>query len=64
MRSAQGERGDPLRVKEAILFHANARYSQPGFQVKGETPLTEHCSILGPEVTEGMAMRSAARTAR
>jgi nicotinamidase-related amidase len=29
------------------------RYSQPGFQVKGDNPLTEHYSMLGPEVTEG-----------
>jgi nicotinamidase-related amidase len=40
-------------VEEAIFFHTIARYSQPDFQVKGENPLTEHYSILGPEVTEG-----------
>jgi nicotinamidase-related amidase len=40
-------------VEEAIFFHGIARYSQPGFQVKGDMPLTEHYSILGPEVTEG-----------
>jgi nicotinamidase-related amidase len=40
-------------VEEAIFFHTIARYSQPEFQVKGENPLTEHYSILGPEVTEG-----------
>jgi nicotinamidase-related amidase len=40
-------------VEEAIFFHAIARYSQPGFQVKGDNPLTEHYSILGPEVLEG-----------
>jgi nicotinamidase-related amidase len=40
-------------VEEAIFFHAIARYSQPGFQLKGDNPLTEHYSILGPEVTEG-----------
>ena len=40
-------------VEEAIFFHTIARYSQPRFQVKGDNPLTEHYSILGPEVTEG-----------
>jgi nicotinamidase-related amidase len=40
-------------VEEAIFFHTIARYSQPAFQVKGDNPLTEHYSILGPEVTEG-----------
>jgi nicotinamidase-related amidase len=40
-------------VEEAFFFHGIARYSQPQFQVKGEHPLTEHYSMLGPEVTEG-----------
>ena len=40
-------------VEEAVFFHGLARYSQPDFQVKGEHPLTEHYSLLGPEVTEG-----------
>jgi nicotinamidase-related amidase len=40
-------------VEEAIFFHTIARYSQPEFQVKGNNPLTEHYSMLGPEVTEG-----------
>jgi nicotinamidase-related amidase len=40
-------------VEEAIFFHSAARYSQPEFQVKGQHPLTEHYSMLGPEVTEG-----------
>jgi len=40
-------------VEEAIFFHGIARYSQPGFQVKGDNPFTEHYSILGPEVIEG-----------
>jgi nicotinamidase-related amidase len=40
-------------VEEAIFFHSVARYSQPEFQVKGDNPLTEHYSMLGPEVTEG-----------
>jgi nicotinamidase-related amidase len=40
-------------VEEAVFFHGIARYSSPEFQVKGENPLTEHYSILGPEVTKG-----------
>ena len=40
-------------VEEAVFFHGVARYSPPDFQVKGERPLTEHYSMLGPEVTEG-----------
>ena len=40
-------------VEEAIFFHAVARYSQPGFLIKGENPLTEHYSALGPEVLSG-----------
>ncbi|MEN3279771.1 MAG: hypothetical protein V7607_911 [Solirubrobacteraceae bacterium] len=40
-------------VEEAIFFHGMARASEPDFQVKGDNPLTEHYSMLGPEVTEG-----------
>ena len=40
-------------VEEAIFFHAVARHSQPDFQVKGDAALTEHYSMLGPDVTEG-----------
>ncbi len=40
-------------VEEAVFFHAFARTSQPDFQVKGSNPLTEHYSVLGPEVTDG-----------
>jgi nicotinamidase-related amidase len=40
-------------VEEAVFFHGVARYSDPEFQVKGENPLTEHYSMLGPEVTKG-----------
>jgi nicotinamidase-related amidase len=40
-------------VEEAVFFHGIARYSQPDFQIKGDNPLTEHYSMLGPEVTEG-----------
>ena len=42
-------------VEEAIFFHAIARASQPDFQVKGDNPLTEHYSVIGPEVTLGPA---------
>jgi nicotinamidase-related amidase len=40
-------------LEEAIFFHSIARRSQPEFQLKGQNPLTEHYSVLGPEVTEG-----------
>ncbi len=40
-------------VEEAIFFHGLARHSRPAFQVKGEHALTEHYSMLGPEVTQG-----------
>jgi nicotinamidase-related amidase len=40
-------------VEEAVFFHGIARHSRPEFQVKGSQPLTEHYSMLGPEVTEG-----------
>jgi nicotinamidase-related amidase len=40
-------------VEEAIFFHTVARRSQPDFQPKGRLPLTEHYSVLGPEVTRG-----------
>ena len=40
-------------VEEAVFFHGIARQSPPDFQVKGNNPLTEHYSMLGPEVTDG-----------
>ena len=40
-------------VEEAVFFHGIARHSAPDFRVKGAEPLTEHYSMLGPEVTEG-----------
>jgi nicotinamidase-related amidase len=40
-------------LEEAVFFHGIARQSNPEFQVKGDNPLTEHYSMLGPEVTEG-----------
>jgi nicotinamidase-related amidase len=40
-------------VEEAIFFHTIARSGQPALEAKGENPLTEHYSMLGPEVTTG-----------
>lgn len=37
-------------VEEAIFFHAIARYSQPEIEIKGNNPLTEHYSAIGPEI--------------
>jgi len=40
-------------VEEALFFHAIARRSQTRFEIKGFKPLTEHYSVLGPEVLRG-----------
>jgi len=40
-------------VEEAIFFHSVARLSQPSFHIKGDNPLTEHYSAMGPEVLTG-----------
>jgi len=40
-------------VEEAIFFHSVARSSQPDFAIKGQNPLTEHYSAIGPEVLRG-----------
>lgn len=37
-------------LEEAFFFHTIARRSAPGFEIKGFNPLTEHYSVLGPEV--------------
>ena len=37
-------------VEEAFFFHALARVAATRFEVKGDDPLTEHYSALGPEV--------------
>ncbi|MBA2383109.1 MAG: isochorismatase [Actinobacteria bacterium] len=37
-------------VEEAIFFHTVARSAPAEFQPKGDNPLTEHYSMLGPEV--------------
>jgi nicotinamidase-related amidase len=39
-------------VDEAVFFHALARASRHGMQAKGDHPLTEHYSVLRPEVME------------
>lgn len=39
-------------VEEAVFFHTISRRIQPWLQIKGDHPLTEHYSALGPEVTE------------
>jgi nicotinamidase-related amidase len=41
-------------VEEALVFHAMVRFSPGGYQPKGDNPLTEHYSMLGPEVEEDL----------
>jgi nicotinamidase-related amidase len=40
-------------LEEAFFFHAIARRSQTRFEIKGRIPVTEHYSVLGPEVRRG-----------
>ena len=40
-------------VEEAIFFHGMARRTQASFQIKGNNALTEHYSVLTPEVMHG-----------
>jgi nicotinamidase-related amidase len=40
-------------IDEAIFFHSIARRTDPRYQLKGQDPLTEHYSVLGPEVLQG-----------
>ena len=40
-------------VEEAVFFHSIARYSQPDFHIKGDSPFTEHYSVFGPEILTG-----------
>jgi nicotinamidase-related amidase len=42
-------------VEQAIFFHGLARQSPARFEVKGRNPLTEHYSVLRPEVGEDAA---------
>ena len=37
-------------VEEAVFFHTIARQSQAQFELKGNHPLTEHYSVLQPEI--------------
>ncbi len=39
--------------EEAVFFHTIARNGQANFTIKGNNPLTEHYSAIGPEVLEG-----------
>jgi len=39
--------------EEAVFFHTIVRAARPDFEIKGRNPLTEHYSVLGPEVREG-----------
>jgi len=55
-------------LEEAFFFHAIARSSQTRFEIKGRHPLTEHYSVLGPEVQPdtrdaGLGERNAALVA-
>jgi nicotinamidase-related amidase len=47
-------------VEEAIFFHSIARYCQPDIQIKGSHALTEHYSVIGPEVREDQTGRTIA----
>jgi nicotinamidase-related amidase len=40
-------------LEEAFFFHAIARRAPTRFEIKGFAPLTEHYSVLGPEVLRG-----------
>lgn len=40
-------------IEEALFFHSIARSTQPGIVIKGEAPLTEFYSAIGPEVESG-----------
>jgi nicotinamidase-related amidase len=44
-------------VEEALFFHSVARSSPTRFEIKGSNPLTEHYSVLRPEVLEDHAGR-------
>jgi nicotinamidase-related amidase len=51
-------------VEEAIFFHTIARSSQADFEIKGGNPLTEHYSVIGPEVLDGPDGESIAQRSR
>ena len=39
-------------VEQAVFFHEQCRASPVRFEIKGNNPLTEHYSVMGPEVEE------------
>lgn len=39
-------------VEEALFFHTLTRSSQTDYEIKGDNPLTEHYSVLRPEVID------------
>ena len=41
-------------LEEALFFHGIARLTQTDFQIKGNNPITEHYSVLGPEIDTDM----------
>ncbi len=41
-------------VEEAVFFHSVARSSRTGYEIKGDNPLTEHYSVISPEVLAGI----------
>lgn len=45
-------------VEEAVFFHSIAREAPARFEQKGSDPLTEHYSVLGPEVPTGESSRN------
>ena len=40
-------------IEEALFFHSMARNSQYDIEIKGDKPLTENYSVVGPEVLTG-----------
>lgn len=48
-------------LEEACFFHAIARGSQTGFEVKGTNAFTENYSVLGPEVVSSFSGRPVAQ---
>src|SRR5690606_6940505 len=40
-------------VHEAVFFHSICRQTNPRYIQKGDNPLSEHYSLIGPEVLEG-----------
>lgn len=48
-------------VEEALFFHNFVRRSQTGFEIKGGNPLTEHYSVLSPEVLDDAEGKPIAR---